>query len=223
MARAPLRCERLDDSPAEIIRHHLVDPRHGWSIGTYGALGEFTYDHDEPDLAVDLTALTVRSRRGALTIVSLEGVQPVALIDETGCTREIAFCTARTQAQRTLITSLGDNVFDVGVGAPHIDLLVRLAPGDAETAAALQASIGRSLFAAGTPAGAAIARSSPTRILASAIAKLEVHQRIPPPGGRSPDGPHTHLLPKLLARGLTRKPGRSLPDGLYCGLSLYPR
>jgi hypothetical protein len=56
----------------------------------------------------------------------------------------------------------------------------------------------------------------------SAVARLEVHQPIPPPGGRSPEGPHTHLLPKFLKQGLTRSPKSPLPDGLFCGLSLYP-
>lgn len=67
---------------------------------------------------------------------------------------------------------------------------------------------------------AAIARASPTRILVSGVARLEVHQPIPPPGGRSPDGLHTHLLPGHLAQGLARPPGLALPDGLFCGLSL---
>jgi hypothetical protein len=102
-------------------------------------------------------------------------------------------------------------------------MLVRLRSDDAGTAAALYAGVGRPLFAADNPAGLAIAHASPTRILASPVAHIEVHQPIPPPGGRSPEGPHTHLLPKFLAQGRTHPPGSPLPDGLYCGLSLYPR
>ena len=49
----------------------------------------------------------------------------------------------------------------------------------------------------------------------------EVHQPIPPQGGHSPEGPHTHLLPKLLAERRVHPPGSPLPVGLYCGLSLY--
>jgi len=49
-----------------------------------------------------------------------------------------------------------------------------------ETRAALREGMGRPLLAPGNPAGAAIARSSPTRVFASALARLEVHQPIRP-------------------------------------------
>jgi hypothetical protein len=218
-----LRCVPLDEDPRAIVRRHLARPRNGWSVGTYGAIGEFEYVADEPGLEVDLEALSVRTERGALAIVAFDDVQPFGLVDESGRTREIAFCSPHLGAQRTVIEALDELTFDVGVGAKHIDMLVRVRPDDAETASVLRAATGQSLFAPGNPAGAAIGRSSPTRVLASAVARLEVHQPIPPPGGRSPRGPHTHLLPKYLAEGCAHRPGSPLPAGLYCGLSLYPR
>jgi hypothetical protein len=223
MSAPPLRCSPLEDNPAELVRHYLADPLTGWSVGTYGAIAEFQYDPDEPGLQLDLEAMAVRTERGALAIVSLEGVQPFGLTDDTGRLREIALCSERRGAQRAIVTDLGHLTFDVGIAAPHIDMLVRLRSDDAGTAAALYAGVGRPLFAADNPAGLAIAHASPTRILASPVAHIEVHQPIPPPGGRSPEGPHTHLLPKFLAQGRTHPPGSPLPDGLYCGLSLYPR
>jgi hypothetical protein len=219
----PLRCSLLEDNPAELLRRYLADPLTGWSVGTYGAIAEFQYDSGEPGLQLDLEAMAVRTGRGALAIVSLESVQPFGLADDTGRLREIAFCSERRGAQRTTVTELDPLTFDVGVAAPHVDMLVRLRPDDAATAAALRAGVGHPLFAADNPAGLAIARASPTRILASPVACIEVHQPIPPPGGRSPEGPHTHLLPKFLAQGRTHPPGSPLPEGLYCGLSLYPR
>ncbi|MCW5735640.1 MAG: hypothetical protein KIS73_16040 [Enhydrobacter sp.] len=218
-----LHCRLLDDDPAFIVRRHLADPTTGWSVGTYGAIAEFQYDADEPGLQLDLDALAVQTERGALAIVSLEGVQPFGLTDEAGRLREIAFCSGRRGAQRATVTEIGPLTFDLGVAAPHIDMLVRLRSDDAATAAALRDGIGRPLLAPGNPAGPAIARASPTRILVSPVARIEVHQPIPPPGGRAPEGPHTHLLPKLLAQGRTHPPGSPLPEGLYCGLSLYPR
>jgi len=218
-----LRCSPLKDDPAELVRRYLADPLTGWSVGTYGAIAEFQYDRDEPGLQLDLAAMAVRTERGALAIVSLEGVQPFGLTDDTGRLREVAFCSERRGAQRTVVTDVGPLTFDVGIAVPHVDMLVRLRPDDAASAAALRAGIGRPLFAADNPAGLAIARASPTRILASPVARIEVHQPIPPPGGRSPEGPHTHLLPKLLAHGRPHPPGSPLPEGLYCGLSLYPR
>jgi hypothetical protein len=218
-----LRCVPLDENPRDIVRRHLARPRQSWSVGTYGAIGEFEYCADEPGLEIDLEALSVRTARGALAIVAFDDVRPFALVDESGRTREVAFCSPHLGAQRTTIVALDALTFDVGVGAKHIDMMVRVRPDDGETESVLRAATGRSLFAPDNPAGAAIVRASPTRILASAVAHLEVHQPIPPPGGRSPKGPHTHLLPKFLAEGRAHRPGSPLPDNLYCGLSLHPR
>lgn len=223
MSKRILTCRPLDDDPAALVRRHLAEPVHHWSVGTYGAIGEFGYDAGEPGLAIDLDALSVKTARGSLEVHGLEGVQAFALEDETGRVREIAFCSPRTGAGRDRIAALDNRTFDLGIGTPHIDLLVRVAADDADTARILVSAVGRLLFAADNPAGLAIARASPTRILQSPIARIEVHQPIPLPGGRSPDGPHTHLLPKFLAQRIAHRPDSPLPTGLYCGLSLYPR
>ncbi len=56
--------------------------------GTYGAIAEFQYDPDEPGLELDVDAMAVHAGRGALAIVSLEGVQPFGLTDDTGRLRK---------------------------------------------------------------------------------------------------------------------------------------
>ena len=218
-----MKCVPLTGDPREIARRHLAQAANGWSVGTWGAIGEFQYDAGEPGLVLDLAALSVASPRGALHIGDLSDVELFALVDDSGCTREIAFCSPRPGAQRTTIQELDDITFDLGIGAPHIDMMVRLRRDDAATRAALRDSTGLPLLAPGTPAGPAIGRASPTRIFVSALARLEVHQPIPPPGGRSPEGPHSHLLPQYLQEGRAHAPGSPLPAGLYCGLSLYPR
>jgi hypothetical protein len=223
MSARRLTCRLLDDDPAALVRRHLAEPAHHWSVGTYGAIGEFGYDANEPGLAIDLDALAVKTARGSLEVHGIAAAQPFALVDETGRVREIAFCSPRTANQRDRIAALGERTFDLGIGAPHIDMLVRVPLGDDDTERLLASAVGRKLMAPDNPAGGAIARTSPTRILLSPIARLEVHQPIPPPGGRSPGGPHTHLLPKFLAQRIVHRPASPLPDGLYCGLSLYPR
>lgn len=223
MTTRSLTCRPLDDDPAVLVRRHLAEPVHHWSVGSYGAIGEFGYDAGEPGLTIDLDGLSVRTARGSLEVHGIAQAQPFALIDETGRVREIAFCSSRPGARRERIAAIDDRTFDVGVGAPNVDLMVRVPEGDDETVQLLASAVGRPLMAADNPAGAAIARTSPTRILLSAIARLEVHQPIPPPGGRSPEGPHTHLLPKFIAERRAHAPGSPLPEGLYCGLSLYPR
>jgi hypothetical protein len=34
-----------------LLRNAISDPRNGWSIGTFGAIGEFVQDMDEADTA----------------------------------------------------------------------------------------------------------------------------------------------------------------------------
>jgi len=218
-----VRCVSLTEDPAAIVRRHLADPQSRWSVGTYGAIGEFEYAPGEAGLTLDPERLSVSTTRGSLVVVDLSDVQALAFVDDGERVREVAFCTRREGARRSVITAVDRLTYDLGLAAPHVDMLVRVQAGDAATAAALSAAVGMSLFAAGHQAGTAIAHASPTRILVSAVARLEVHQPIPPPGGRSPEGPHTHLLPKFLAQGLTRPPKSPLPDGLFCGLSLYPK
>jgi hypothetical protein len=218
-----MECVPLQDAADDLVRRHLADPANGWSVGTWGAIAEFQYDAGELGLAVDRAGLGVSSRRGSLRIRDLQGASIFALVGDDGRTREIAFCSPRRCAGRSVVTPLSDTVFDLGIGAPHVDMLVRVAAGDGATLQALQAGIGRPLLEPGNPAGPAIARASPTRIFVSALATVEVHQLIPPPGGRSPEGPHTHLLPRYLQEGHPHRPGSLLPAGLYCGLTLYPR
>jgi hypothetical protein len=217
-----MKCVPLTEDPSEVARRHLGDADNGWSIGTWGAIGEFQYDAEEPGLVLDLATLSVTSPRGALHIGDLGDAKLFALIDDAGRIREIAFCSPRPAGRRTTIHQLDETTFDLGIGVPHVDMMVRLRRDDAATRAALREGVGRPLFAPGNPAGPAIGRSSPTRIFASALARLEVHQPIPPPGGRSPEGPHSHLLPQYLAERRVHAPGSPLPAGLYCGLSLYP-
>jgi len=217
-----MKCVPLAEGPRELARRHLADAGSGWSIGSWGAIGEFQYDAHEPGLVLDLATLSVTSPRGALHIGNLRDAKLFALVDDAGRTREIAFCSPRPAARRMTIHELDETMFDLGIGAPHVDMMVRLRRDDAETRAALREGVGRPLLAPGNPAGPAIARSSPTRVFASALARLEVHQPIPPPDGRSPDGPHSHLLPQYLREGRAHAPGSPLPAGLYCGLSLYP-
>lgn len=218
-----MNCEEIAGDPRDIVRRHLAEPASGWSVGTWGAIGEFQYDAGEPGLSLDLAGLSVITLRGALHVGDLADARLFRMVDEGGRTRELAFCSAGQGIRRTVIHQLDDTLFDLGIGAPHVDLLVRLRPGDSATLAALHEGQGQALLAPGNPAAAAIARASPTRIFVSALARLEVHQPIPPPGGRSPAGPHSHLLPGHLAEGWKRAPDSSLPTGLYCGLSLYPR
>lgn len=67
-----------------------------------------------------------------------------------------------------------------------------------------------------------ILAANPHRVFISRVGRAEVFQPIPPLGGRSPDGPHTHFLPRLLAHGGTHAATEPLPNGWVPCAHLYP-
>jgi hypothetical protein len=91
---------------------------------------------------------------------------------------------------------------------------------DASLLAELRAVEGRPLAEAGHLA-AALVEAGPHRVFRTGVARLEVFTPIPPPTGVSPDGPHTHLLPRLLARGRTHAATDPIPAGHTPGATIH--
>ncbi|ODT87452.1 hypothetical protein [Phenylobacterium sp. SCN 70-31] len=113
-------------------------------------------------------------------------------------------------------------LFDLGVGRGHVRFCARTR--DAALIAALTDLEGQSLFsAAGAAAMTTVLAAQPHRVVISPLARVEVYAPIPQPGGKSPDGPHTHLLPKLIASGRTHAANAPIPPGLQPALMLHPR
>jgi hypothetical protein len=228
---------RMSPAIAEAIHAALAEPGTGWGAGVLGALGEFTRDPDEP---VTATTLECRTDRGgiairldhpALRLIAWEEPSAAAGLWRQGA----GLCLPEAEAAiggAAVVTALGPDtgalrpedraavLFDIGVGFPHIRACVRTA--DPALLAALRQSEGQPIFAAGTPAGGAILRASPHRVFLSRLARIEVFQPIPPPGGRSPRGPHTHLLPDLLRARRAHPATRPLPPGWVSCLDVYP-
>ena len=90
-------------------------------------------------------------------------------------------------------------LFELGLGIPWLSTMVRT--DDAELIAKLETHQGDNVLSPGNAAMAAIKAASPTRVFTTCVARIEVYQRIPSRarGERTPDGPHTHVLPVLLA------------------------
>ena len=94
---------------------------------------------------------------------------------------------------------------------------------DTDLIAALDALEGKSALGPdGGKAAGLVIKTSPNRVLVSPIARVEVYAAIPGPGGESPMGPHTHMLPKLIASGRTHAANAPIPEGLQPVLSLHP-
>lgn len=226
----------------ELLAQAIDDPRHGWSIGIFGAIGEFMRGADEAVVRVrDPQVDGIVTSRGALRVRHLEGVTAVAYDTLSGdgetWSNALAFCLPRPEHEEaTGVTCLGADadairsedrdamLFDLGVGLGHIRMCVRTR--DAELIAALRGIEGESLFAAAAAAGRVMPlmlRVGPHRVVLSPLARVEVYAPIPPPDGTSPDGPHTHLLPKLLGSRRTHAANAPIPAGLQPVLMLHPR
>ena len=93
---------------------------------------------------------------------------------------------------------------------------------DADVAADLRRHAGRPIFEAGNPAMGIIQHANPHRVFISRLGRIEVYQPIPPASGKSPEGPHTHVLPKLLKGGRTHPATEPVPPGFVPCAHLYP-
>jgi hypothetical protein len=63
---------------------------------------------------------------------------------------------------------------------------------------------------------------SPARVFVSRLGRIEVGAPIPAPGGRTPDGPHTHVLPVLLKHRRTHSANVPLPEALVPCAEMFP-
>jgi hypothetical protein len=211
----------------------VADPDAGWSVGTFGALAEFLRDADEPaDVCREPGRASVVTPRGGVDVRVAEDVVPVAWERRVGdsWSQAVALCLLLPSGGRSVVTELGPDtaalreedrdavLFDLGVGAPHLEACVRT--GDAALLASLRAVEGRPLAEAGHVASALV-EAGPHRVFRTAVARLEVFAPIPPATGTSPDGPHTHLLPRLLARDWTHAATDPIPPGLAPAATLH--
>jgi Family of unknown function (DUF6925) len=222
----------------EFLAAQMADPRTSWSLGTFGAIAEFTRDADEPlTLSRSDAALAAVTGRGGIRIEPPNGVRLFASENTTrdSWNHRIAVCLRKRQCamnRRTALTELGPDseamreqdregtLFDLGLGALQVDVCVRVA--DADVAAELRSHAGRVLFDPSNPAISVILAANPHRIFMSQLGRIEVYQPIPPADGKSLTGPHTHILPKLLHHRRTHAATELVPEGwIPCG-HLYP-
>jgi hypothetical protein len=217
----------------------FADTEAGWSVGTFGAIAEFTREASEAaELHQACDSISVVTARGGLRIVppraGLRLIASESLTSESWSHR-LALCLPReacAMSGRTTFAEVGQDggalraadrdgvLFDLGLGTMQIDVCVRVS--DIQTIAALRNCTGKPVFAPGNDAMRIILGANPHRVFVSRIGRAEVFQPIPPPGGKSPDGPHTHVLPKLLAHRRTHAATEVLPEGWIPCAHLYP-
>lgn len=222
------------------LRGLMGDPDAQWSAGTFGAIAEFLRDHgEEARVILEARALSAATSRGAVAIAAHRDLRLVAyetISRSAGIWRHaIALCLPEgvcAMNRRRVVTELGPDgaavreadrsgiLFDLGLGLSQTDACVRTS--DAALIGALRASAGKDLFAADNPVLMDILRASPHRVFVTPVARVEVFQPIPPPHGKSPLGPHTHILPKLLRANRTHAATSPIPVGLVPCAHVYP-
>jgi hypothetical protein len=222
----------------ELIAEQLADTGAQWSLGTFGAIAEFMRDADEPaEISQSETSMAVVTPRGGIRIDARPDLRPIAFetITTSAWSQRVAFClpeAASAMRRRAALTELGPDeqalraqdrdavLFDLGLGVHQVDCCVRTA--DADLISGLRAQAGRSMFEPGNPAMGLILRHSPHRVFMTRAGRAEVYQGIPVPGGKAPEGPHTHVLPKLLAHKRTHAATEPIPRGFVSCAHLYP-
>lgn len=228
----------VTESAFDIIAHQLGDPNAQWSLGTFGAIAEFMRDPDEPaETETSERVLSVVTPRGGIKLEAREGLRPFAFetITTHAWSQRVAFCLPEGKAatsQRAVLTELGPDsgalraqdrgaiLFDLGLGVLQADCCIRTS--DPELVVALRASAGRAVFDPANPVMGAVLKASPHRVFITRCGRAEVYQPIPLPGGKSPEGPHTHVLPKLLAHRRTHAATEPIPSGWISCAHLYP-
>jgi len=221
------------DALRALVAAQLASPQGAWSLGTFGAVAEF---QREPDEAAEQEAFWVVTARGAIAVDLPSDVVPVAYERRGGhgWAHGVAFCLPQARARgsrRRVLTEVGPDhralrqadrdaiLFDLGLGATQCDCLVRVS--DPRHLARLRAACGAALLEGDGALLGELAAMNPQRVFVSPLGRIEVFQPIPAPGGVSPEGPHTHVLPRLLKARRTHPPTLALPQGLVPCLELH--
>lgn len=219
-----------------LIADLVEDASNGWSIGSFGAIGEFMRDADEA-AAIDRSAdfIEVVTARGAMRAVAadLQGVAWDSLsADGESWGHSLAFCLPVRGEQPAGVHALGrdadalraedrqGHLFELGLGHGQVSMSVRTR--DTDLIAALEAAEGQPIMS--VPGIMPLfVQAAPHRVLRSPAGRIEVFQPIPPPDGKSPEGPHTHLLPRLIAKDRPHSSNTPIPDGWQSVLSMHPK
>jgi len=223
----------------DLLHEQMADADTQWSLGTFGGIAEFSRDRDEQvSLTQSATGATAVTGRGGIAIKLSQDCRPFAFecITRTGWSQRVALCLPADDCamnRRAVLTELhadhealkpehcGSILFDLGLGALQADLCVRIDHHD--TVARLRRHCGHSVFEPANPAMGLLLEANPHRVFISRIGRIEVYQPIPPASGKSPDGPHTHVLPKLLKSGRSHAATEPVPAGWIPCAHLYPK
>ncbi|MCW9035770.1 MAG: DUF1289 domain-containing protein [Rhodospirillales bacterium] len=214
---------------AETLDKALDNPDAVFTAGGYGALAEFSHTEDEPFERFQLkNGFGAETKKGAIAfrpLASFKGFQfdqqlalavhaKRAAVSRNGTIQELG------PDQCVLMSdSSGGVLFDLGLGLYHIDFCIRT--NDQNLISHLRKAVGHNIFSENTEVWDILKKAQPERVIVSQLARIEVGQEIPQEDGETPKGPHTHILPELLAHKCAHPPESPLPKTYFPGITLY--
>ncbi|MEM8707007.1 MAG: (2Fe-2S) ferredoxin domain-containing protein [Actinomycetota bacterium] len=231
----------LPDKGSDLVAvlTELVRAPGTWTMGVPGAIAEFDTSNESPHVVVDATGdtatITAGCGTGSMRLDVEASTRTFAFGHEVAAEELELHAIVRTGAGLTPqlgLTELGpdpapigdvaddDLLFDLGLGRQPARFMIRT--GDAELTDILRRVAGTPVSKIDPAVWQAIIEASPTRVVETALGRIEVTAPIPPAGGVSPAGCHTHLLPTALAEGLDLPHGIDIPKGWQVGLLHYP-
>lgn len=203
--------------------------------GVYGAVAEVMREADEPFEASRTDGvLSIRTSRAGLRLeaapylTAFEIARPeraplIALavpFGRAGPRGPSGLTDLGPDADGLLLRDAGGCRFDLGLSRRAARFTIRCADDLAE---AITPHTGTPWPACLGKIGISVLTASPVRVIEAPCLRAEVDAIIPPPGGTSPEGPHTHLLPDHIAQGFDTPPTVPLPKGYVLSALFYPR
>lgn len=247
-ARLPERRARLglgrhilpmnQEAIADFVRGTLMPGAGTWTMGVYGGLAEFWLDLGEAcRIETYEDGVMAIAARGALELRVHEKSRLFAFGGPDADGQYGALCLALPRTRLELpvedaITPLGPDtnalrpedrgkeLFDLGLGRAVARFSVRT--DDRGLYRKLLENRGGHWTEAMAAIGQELIAASPHRVVETRFGRIEVYTPIPMPGEATPDGPHTHLMPELLAMDHEIAPGQDLPPIYAPGPVFYP-
>ncbi len=217
---------------------YLKENDYAVSIGGVGAIAEYENPIFQLEETETLLTISSKNKNGAMKAKISQDFRVVA--------KEILSNKSRLWNQEIIINSIEHNsvkatggvlrelgkdanpleehhkdhiLFDLGVGLRNSLFCIRTCHD--ELIALMRGYIGKKITTTQHPILEAIVDVSPTRVVSSKIGRIEVYQKIS--RVRTPKGPHTHLLPKLLSLTSKQSEDNSPSTKSLPMITFYPK
>ncbi|MEM9307745.1 MAG: DUF1289 domain-containing protein [Pseudomonadota bacterium] len=239
LSQLGVSCRRLPWTTRD-IREFVVSTLatgHGtWVMGVVGAVAEFSAPVDDAiTVSIQNEDVIANTRNGTIRMTINDDIRALTFDPQNlAIEPRIVLAVKRERGRlpmasgvsnlgvdaKALVQETDVSLFDLGLGRKESRFCVRLGNGRAKDA--LVAASGLPFSLALPMIGAALVAESPTRVVETALGRIEVQGQIPPPDARSPDGSHTHLLPDHVATDRALPVGMDLPRPYLPGAIFYP-